>query len=326
MAQKTELKISALGLDATGQRVLDVVLGLLREEGVPCRLLSANDPSGHLVIVDREAADGERWLADLTPGQVKLVLGGAPVQGRNLAFLAKPFNVGALRDMLLRIVRQMRAQLQAAQPPRASAGRPTAPGLLAALRQARDRGQALQVLCNGKTLLHVSGATRACAFAAGQSVETLLAQAEALAFQPLDDVAFRQATQGLTLGALDALIWQCALASDAENLPAGLDDDTPVRLKAWPNFTRQGFRTDFFRIAAVLARQPASCTALVESTGLSRNCVRAFLHACEAVDLLVFEPPAGAEDGKVTPIRKTAGPARHGLLARLAERLGWRRA
>jgi len=324
VAHETELKISALGLDATGQRVLDVVLGLLREEGVACRLLSSGDPTGHLVIVDREAVDGERWLAELSPGQVKLLLGGAPVQGRNLAFLAKPFNVGAMRDLLLRIIRQMRAQLQAAE--QRETGNDTSSGLLAALKQARDNGQALIVQRDGQPLVYISGATRACAFVAGQSPATLLSQPQALSFHSLADAAFRQATQDLALSALDALIWQCALAADTERLPPGLNEATPVRLKAWPNFTRQGFRHDFFRIAAVLARQPASCDELIQSTGLSRSSVIAFLHACEAVDLLVTGLPPGAGTDKVTPIHRHTTASRQGLLSRLAERLGWKRA
>ena len=325
VSHETELKISALGLDTTEHRMLDVVLGLLRDEGVPCTLLAANDPSGHLVIVDREAAEAEQWLTRLAPGQVKLVLGGVPVQGRNLAFLAKPFNVGALRDMLMRIVRPMREQLQAA-PKRQDTDAGPSSVLLDALREARETGQALCVQRHGQPLVYVCGAARACAFVPGHDAESLLTLREPLAFHPLDDLAYRQATQGLAVSALDALIWQCALQNESEGLPRGLEEDTPVRLKAWPNFTRQGFRNDFFRIAAVLARQPASCAELVKTTGLPRASVAGFLLACDAVGLLVAGLPAGADPDKVTPLRRKTPPARQGLLARLAERLGWRRA
>jgi len=329
VSNEAELRISPVGLDATGHKVLQVVLALLREEdGIPCGLLADGDASGHLVIVDMDSPQGRAAFTALAAGQVKLLLGGPPASGRNIVSLAKPVNVNALRDMLGRICRRMRDQLEASVhdlPAPADTGSSAAatPDLLTLLGNARREGAILALAIDGKDLLLVNGALRVFA-AMVEDAETRLfaAKPETLVSRPLEARTFEALTQQRTLGALDNLLWECALHVEPDRLPPGIGEETPVRLKAWPNFTRQGFRNDYFRIAAALARQPASCAQLVEITGLDRRSVVGFISACDAVELLVALPPAGADPEKVTPLHKAASPERRGLLARLAQRLG----
>lgn len=335
VSNANELKISPVGLDATGQRILQVVLTLLRdEEGIHCALLGNDDASGHLVIVDMDSPGGRAAFAGLSAGQVKLLLGGPPASGRNIVSLGKPVHVNALRDMLVRICRRMQVQLDASlhdleAPPAAAAPDATESAhdersdLLTLLCEARRHGTLLALAVDDEDLLLVNGATRAFAAVAGDAESRLFAAApDRLASRPLDEAAFETLTRNRTLGALDNLLWQCAVHAEPDRLPAGIGDETPIRLKAWPNFTRQGFRNDYFRIAAALARQPASCAQLVELTGLERRSVVGFITACDAVGLLVALPPAGADPEKVTPLHNATTPERRGLLARLAQRLG----
>ncbi len=333
MSHQAELRISPLGLDATGRKVLQVVTNLLTEEdGITCRLLADGDAGGHLVILDMESPDGRRAFPALGAGQVKLLLGGPPASGRNIAHLAKPVQVGALRELMSRICRRMQAQLdasfhdlQAPEVPPSPSAPAAAPAtdLLARLRTARREGSLLAVRVKGQDLLLVSGAARACAFLVEDGETRLFAAAPAdIEIREIDTAAFEAAAGTTALGALDNLLWQCAVHAAPDRLPPGIDEQTPVRLRAWPNFTRQGFRNDYFRIAATLARQPASCAQLIEATGFDRRSVVGFLTACEAVELLVVLPPEGADAAKVTPLHGRAGTRRRGLLARLAERLG----
>ncbi len=335
MSNEAELRISPVGLDATGHKVLQVVLALLGDEdGIRCALLDADDASGHLVIVDMDSQQGRSVFPGLSSGQVKLLLGGPPASGRNIVSLAKPVHVNALRDMLLKICRRMQVQLDASlHDLKAPAAAPmpatddtapaAAPDLLTILSNARREGSVLALAIDGDELVLVNGATRAFAALREGAEERLFAVGpEQLACRQIDEADFESRTHGRTLGALDNLLWQCAVHAEPDRLPAGIGDETPVRLKAWPNFTRQGFRNDYFRIAAALARQPASCAQLVETTGLDRRSVVGFITACNAVGLLVALPPEGADPEKVTPLHKAATPERRGLLARLAQRLG----
>jgi len=335
VSNEAELRISPVGLDATGHKVLQVVLALLRDEdGIRCSLLDAHDASGHLVILDMESSQGRAILPGLSSGQVKLLLGGPPASGRNLVSMAKPVQVNALRDMLLKICRRMQVQLDAslhdlqapAAPPASTADagtRHSGADVLTLLSEARRDGTVLALAIDGDETLLVNGATRAFA-ALNEEAESRLFAASAgnLTCRQIDEAEFESRTQSHTLGALDNLIWQCAIHAEPDRLPTGIGDETPVRLKAWPNFTRQGFRNDYFRIAAALARQPASCARLVEITGLARRSVVGFITACNAVGLLVALPPEGADPARVTPLHKAATPERRGLLARLAQRLG----
>ena len=95
-----------------------------------------------------------------------------------------------------------------------------------------------------------------------------------------------------------------------------------MKLKAWPNFTRQGFKPEHFKIAAIMARQSTSLESLCETLNLAEENVIGFINGCYVVDLLEI---GKASDLTETPasIERKSMHTYSGLFKRIAARLGF---
>ncbi len=122
---------------------------------------------------------------------------------------------------------------------------------------------------------------------------------------------------GSAINGLENLLWEAGLACD-DGLPEGIESDSRIQLKAWPNFTRHGFHPEHFKIAALLAQRAASHDELLQQPGISAAGICSFIQACHAVGLIVeasHAPTAVRQRSSRTPERK-------GILNRIAQRLG----
>jgi len=141
-----------------------------------------------------------------------------------------------------------------------------------------------------------------------------------LYIEQIDIVAFAKNAQEMNIATLDSLLWQAGVDYSDGRLLEGHDMAQPVRLKAWPNFTRNGFRQSHFKLAAIMARQPISLKELRKEAGVARNEVVSFYNAAYAVGLIdrtATASDSGLQNGKPRTRRK-------GLLSMLARKLGFR--
>ena len=134
-----------------------------------------------------------------------------------------------------------------------------------------------------------------------------------------DIIAFAKEAQQMNISPLDSLLWQTGVEYSDGQLLAGHDMRQPIRLKAWPNFTRNGFRQSHFKLAAIMARQPISLKDLRKEAGVPQGEVVSFYNAAYAVGLIDRNVTTGGDprDGRPRTRRK-------GLLGMLARKLGFR--
>jgi hypothetical protein len=114
---------------------------------------------------------------------------------------------------------------------------------------------------------------------------------------------------------LESFLWKVALWSARGRVPLGTDLDAPVRLSAWPNFTRLWIPPHALRIAALWSRQPHSLLTTARLVAAPQRYVFTFYSAVHALGLAA--PLRDAADASPPP-----EPTRNqGLLKRILSRL-----
>ena len=140
-----------------------------------------------------------------------------------------------------------------------------------------------------------------------------------LQVEQTDIIAFAKEAQDMNISPLDGLLWQTGVEYSDGQLLAGHDMRQPIRLKAWPNFTRNGFRQSHFKLAAIMARQPISLKELRQQAGVPQGEIVSFYNAAYAVGLIDRSATAGSDPQASRPRTR-----RKGLLGMLARKLGFR--
>ena len=84
---------------------------------------------------------------------------------------------------------------------------------------------------------------------------------------------------------MDAFIWKLALWSSAGRVPQGIDFDTPIYIRHWPNMTRLIVPPHALRITALLIDQPRSLINIAEVLQVKQQYVFAFFSAARALGL-----------------------------------------
>ncbi|OYV79098.1 MAG: histidine kinase [Acidithiobacillus ferrivorans] len=124
---------------------------------------------------------------------------------------------------------------------------------------------------------------------------------------------------------LQALLWQVGAWTANGRLINRLQPNTPVQLKHWPNLTRLSMLPEALRLAAFLARSPASPVLVVKMLRVAPADLFNFLAASESLGLLRYNPIGSTEAKAVTPPAEPAKQeiptARRGLLGRLLARI-----
>ena len=124
---------------------------------------------------------------------------------------------------------------------------------------------------------------------------------------------------------LQALLWQVGAWTANGRLINRLQPNTPVQLKHWPNLTRLSMLPEALRLAAFLARSPASPVLVVKMLRVAPADLFNFLAASESLGLLRYSPVGGTEARAVTPAvepgKQEIPTARRGFLGRLLARI-----
>ena len=99
----------------------------------------------------------------------------------------------------------------------------------------------------------------------------------------------------------------------------GHNANDPVRLKAWPNFTRNDFKPAYLKLAAVLAQRPVALSDLEKLTQVPYEDIVNFYNAAFSVDLIEkdISPTQVATQAKPVSVEKKS------LFGKIADRLGF---
>ncbi|MBL8398287.1 MAG: hypothetical protein JNL84_09125 [Candidatus Accumulibacter sp.] len=124
--------------------------------------------------------------------------------------------------------------------------------------------------------------------------------------------------------ATEDMLWNVAAWAARGRLPVGTDPYRPVRLKAWPNFTRVFVPPHALRIAALWVRGYASPIDIATRLGIPQRYVFSFYTAAQFAGLINFEPLSLAANRPAPPpATPVVAPSakRPSLLARILKKL-----
>lgn len=335
MGTPTALLISPHGLDHIEQDALNQVLEMLALDGMQFRLHTENVQQAHLVVLDDESEHGKSALLKARTGQVKLVFSSSPRTGKNLISIRKPINLGLLKDILLRVFQKMHEQLAqqvsvSATPDNAQSMdsatlnevQANTDSLFTRLLQAKEDALLLRITPPALPELYINGRSKSFATRLDQNElkRLFIVPVEQIQVEQIDEASFNDASEGLVISALYRLLWTSGVYGSNGQLLQGHDLHRPVKLRAWPNFTRNDFLPQHLKLAAVLARQPTSIHSLTEQTGIATQDIINFYNAAYATDLI--ELGSDVTSLQRQPVNKPAlDNKRRGIFAKLAARL-----
>jgi len=323
MHTSTPLYISTINLSETDLKIFQVALDLIEDEGVACKVLPIQDTRGHLVVIDMDSTDSETILNSLRPGQVKLVLSPRHMKGTNLVSIKKPIRVDSFKDVLLKICNKMYGQIGTSATP-SHVTLPASPsgfaGFMQQLIQIKNNNQYCIIHLQNRQDLVIDGERQM--LLSRESFENIISSNLSLFEQAKIELLSEKLSQSdmgnTTMTALAGFLWELAVKTSESILPAGVGEESKFSLKAWPNFTRHGFKPEHLKIAALLAKQAVSINTITEKTGLEQPLVQQFVNGCYAVGLLNLNSKLTAKSqNKPVDVEKKT------LMKRLAYKLGF---
>jgi len=320
------IHISPLGLSDLQNQVLKVAVNLLAQDGIEYRLLNSNNPAGQLLVVDNDTDSGRYVLTHARKTQIKLAFCSKSQSGNNLVSLKKPIRVGVLKDLLGAIHRKFNSAKIHVLPVPAPESIPLVESnesestLLDALLEAKQHHHSLKIQHQnlGDIFINTSEQTYA-----GSNKAVYIDQLAAIPFSEMqikiiNSHTFNHSVKQLEIHALNGLLWRIGIHCSGGVLIGGHGVDTLIRLKAWPNFTRNSFNPKHLKIAAAMARQPTTLMQLKHVVELPLTDVVNFFNASLMIDLIDENP----SDTAIVPLTEKTVVNR-GLLKKLAERLGF---
>lgn len=329
MSNRQSIYISAPGLLDTELKVLQVAVAMLDDEDVQCGLLNGMNASGEIIFIDLDTDTGQSLFPQLRESQVKVVFSSSQqVSGKNTVSLKKPVRVTTLKDILVQICRQIYEYLDkfqaggtqdASASPNAQDMSPLNENIFLTLYSAKKMGSCRKLVCPGDPDVYVNG-TEKTIFVDGNTSDLgkyYSGNQGAIRVSEIQENELKSAVRNLTPHALDAELWQAGVLCSNGKLLPGQRTDMPVKLKAWPNFSRQGFKPEYFKIAAYMAKQAISIDELSKVTQVQLNIVIDFFNAAFAVDLIETVTNNIVEHSQARQLSQE----RKTLLSKLAQRL-----
>lgn len=125
---------------------------------------------------------------------------------------------------------------------------------------------------------------------------------------------------------LQSLLWQAGAWTANGRLNQKLQINAPVQLKQWPNLTRLPMLPDALRLAAFLARSPASPALTIKMLRVEVLDLFNFLAAADALELLRYNTPENPVNvvrvaQHSTPADTEVPAAKRSFLGRLLKRI-----
>lgn len=346
-AQSIPLIVSSVGLAETDEKLLSAAIEHAKTQGINCRYLGSERTEGHLVVIDSETESGSSALKSLRPGQVKLIFTSDKdqINGKNTVAISKPLKEAVVNALFLRLANKLDALLRQKKETKAGAGQePQAESktesanpeetVFHILMEAKKNLRALSINAYDVPPLLVNGiGNKTATEMDADALRNVLAMpATNVEIRDIEVSDVPTASNGnVTVASLDAALWTAGIMWRPSPLIGDVTLDTPVRLKAWPNFTRNNFFSEHLKLSAALAVNAVTLQRLHEMTKIPLEEVTCFYNAANAVGLIEIEKEEAPAHGETNSAKQTSPPSttprkdtkRQGLLAKLADRLGF---
>jgi len=321
MTCSSPVLISPLALSKVDYKVLQVAVSLLAEEGLQCNLLEYNNLGGHLAVIDTDTIAGKQMINQGRAGQVQLVISSQP----STTGISKPVRVNALKDVLAKLCNQLNSDNKPSNDfvekyNATSTQDASNDNIFNILYNAKQNNSCLRVAWGQGDSIYVNGKTNSVASDLPQkSLDGLYsAPIESVQVKTISLDVYESASAKFNIMALDGVLWQAAVLCSRGVLLNGHSLDKPVKLKAWPNFTRQSFNPHFLRLAAVLARQAITLHQLKTETQVPLKDIVNFYNAVFAVGLIEFPDQKTVE---LRPVPRKTPSRLKDIFSRLVVRL-----
>lgn len=317
MTMDSTIYISSPGLTDHDQIALQTAIKLLFRDGQTFESLDEDVHHAHLLVLDGDNAHGKSALAQSLKGQVKVVFSSTPKVGANVIAVKKPVRVALLTKLLSKLFTKMQIQILQRAKSRQNET------LFHVFLKAKENKQILRIGCPHYPDLLIDGLNRSMATSTDFDEVRELFQVPIgqLHIEKLSSNEFSEHTHGLNITTLHNLLWMAGIECSGRNLLPGHSLNSPVKLRAWPNFTRNDFKPDFLKLAAILARQAVTLSKLSEMTNIPEQDVVSFYNAAYAVDLI--ERNVTEQKSPVT--QREIQPEKTSLFAKIAQRLTFRK-
>jgi len=325
MQSENPIFVSFCGVSTEDEFLLITVIKLLAHEGKIFKVID-NHSQSHLLVIDFDAESGKRDFKRSRDGQVKLLIGDRKYSGKNLISVIKPFEITSLKEIFANLHEKMFMQLELARKKSPRVGglsrnsthvlTDTVFHLLLSTKENKDH---VCIGSEGYPDILVDGENKSITTTAStQDLDHIIRK-------PLFEHNVRK-LKGTNLsnkeGKISPLynvLWMSALSCSHGQLLPGHKSSEPVKLKAWPNFTRNGFKPEYFKLAAILAQRPVALSDLENLTQVPYAEIVNFYNAAYSVDLI--EKNFDNMDAKVTERKVSA--KKKSLLGKIADRLGF---
>lgn len=338
MTANNSILVSPCNLSEQFNSELLATLSMLSEEGLLFKVKSANDKNAHLLVIDVDTESGRQQLSESMPGQVKLLISSTLESGKNVVGLIKPVNKDKLKNVLSKLFKTMQIQLSIKSEEKNLKN--TADNLNKSdnnIDKEANHNITETVFYDflmakkNKTTFHItSNETEIFVDGENQSLKTLgtiddVRRLISLPYNQLnvktiDSGQFLDKTQNLQVITLHNVLWTAAIICSNGLLLPGHDENQAVKLRAWPSFTRNDFKAEHLKLAALLAQRPISLSELSKQTDITYIEIVNFYNAAVAVDLIDKNPQEYKQ-----PVKKAVtntNQKKSNLFNKIAARLG----
>jgi len=179
---------------------------------------------------------------------------------------------------------------------------------------------------NTATMIKIAGQIALIAVPQNKKIFPLISMSiiQASCLNPSEKIATLAFTTGVYPKNIEpinfsSLLWQVSLWTSHGRLLNGINPNTLLRLRHWPNLTRLAEIPDAMRIAALWTRHPANLQLTVRMLNIPPQHIFDFLAASYSIGILDFPESPGETPIDIT--QSTPTQPRGGLLMRLLRKI-----
>jgi hypothetical protein len=325
MNSKHDLYIAAPGLPVQELKLLITALKVLYHDGMNFHMQNETSAKVHLLVLDGDTPNGQQLLQASREGQVKLLISTHPTRGKNIIGLSKPLKIHLLAGLLKKLFIKMQQQLSqrkritqssVVNEKREIGGNKT---LFSLLLEVKTQKNIARISCTPYPDIFADGLNRSLVTSASheQIKEIINRPFEEMVVDYLPGSDFAVHKSAMNVSTLHHILWISGLQNSNGKIIQDHNIDQPVKLRAWPNFTRNDFKAEHLKLAALMARHAISITELAKLSNVSLEEVINFYNAAFAVDLIDFTEQTASQ-----PVRQSSNSHKqHSLLTKIANRL-----
>ena len=325
MSTNNAILISPCSLSEQLQTELNTALKLLLSDGHLFQIKEPNNRNAHLLVIDVDNEDGRKLFHESHGGQVKLLISSTTESGKNVVGLQKPVDIEKLKNVLSKLFEKMQAQLAKLNTSK-TIEKDAADSIVDTLFH-----EVLMAKNNKQTLHISSGEFEVFVDGKNQSLKTqgtlddirqfIALPYRQIATNKIDENEFQSKTQQLQVITLHNVLWTAAITCSNGRLLPGHDETQAVKLRAWPSFTRNDFKPEHLKLAALLAQRPISLSTLREKTDIPYPEIVNFYNAAFAVDLI--DKTVEQQKETTQSIHSNIDKKKSNLFNKIASRLGF---